>query len=296
MNGIYMSMVLLGVNPEPFRPFVYTANRLQSYLTPIPTGVQADAMGWRWCYYMQSLFTGILFILFLFLYEETKYVPIIEAEDVPSSSQDDTLTKKDQSGKDSSFTVRNVVIAKETLTSNRLNQSIPMRTWKQRLTLYTPTSEPFLPLVYRPFIILFTFPTVMFAAVQYSFMLCWLVNTAITLSVHFSYPPYNFGAAQLGYMGIGPLIGSLLGSAYSGPISDRAVVWLARRNKGFYEPEMRLHLLHLPSICTGVGLAMFGATTAHVSPQYCVIFSLPKLTRVCTGSFQLLAWEYSVLV
>jgi hypothetical protein len=200
---------------------------------------------------MLSLFTGIIFLLFLFSYEETKYVPTIESESTPTPLRD--FEKKDEGANEcSSPSVGSLVTAVSD--DHRLDPRIPLRAWRQRLALFTPTSEPIWPLVYRPFIILFTFPAVMFTAIQYSFQLCWLVNVAVTSSVLFSQPPYEFNAAQLAYMGLGPLVGSLLGSIYSGPLSDRAIIWMARRNKGLFEPEMRLKLLHLPTICTVFGI------------------------------------------
>lgn len=208
---------------------------------------------------MLSIFTGLIFILFVFLYEETKYVPpaIITSPSTRTSPIPHPEPKNEQV-KESSIAITTsesmTPITTNSPTKPQFNPLIPLKTWRQRLALYTPTSDPFLPLFYRPFTILFTFPAVFFTALQYSFMLCWIINLAVTISVDFSLPPYNFNAAGLAYIGIGPLIGALLGSVYSGPVSDRAIVWMARRNRGFYEPEMRLRMLHAPSVCTAVGL------------------------------------------
>ena len=65
-------------------------------------------------------------------------------------------------------------------------------------------------------------------------------------------------------MNLAPFIGNLFGSIYSGPINDRAIRWFAKRNNGIFEPEMRLKLLHLPSVLMAGGLIMFGTTDARV--------------------------------
>jgi len=112
-------------------------------------------------------------------------------------------------------------------------------------------------------------------------MLCWLTSLAVTISEDFSAPPYNFGAAGLAYMGVGPLIGACFGSIYSGPISDRAIVWMARGNYGYYEPEMRLRLMHIPSICTAVGLVglAFLLTMSLFTINYPARFLIKKTIR-----------------
>lgn len=40
------------------------------------------------------------------------------------------------------------------------------------------------------------------------------------------------------------------------------------RNRGFFEPEMRLYILHLPVLGMASGLVMFGATAARVCCNY----------------------------
>jgi hypothetical protein len=47
----------------------------------------------------------------------------------------------------------------------------------------------------------------------------------------------------VGLMSIPALVGNTLGTIVSSPFSDRLILWLARKNNGVYEPEMRLWLL-----------------------------------------------------
>ncbi len=58
------------------------------------------------------------------------------------------------------------------------------------------------------------------------------VGSAIILSGIFSGPPWNFDAAQIGYIGAGPFIGGLIGSVVTGFTGDYVIKYLTRRNKG----------------------------------------------------------------
>lgn len=140
----------------------------------------------------------------------------------------------------------------------------PKNTYWQRMRFVTATPESLWRLFIAPVSVLFL-PHVLFTAVQYSSSICWLVLYSATSPIIFSAPPYLFTASGLGNMLLGPLVGTIIGSAYAGILSDRLVVLLAKRNNGIFEPEMRLHLLLPVYFAMGGGLIIFGVTAAHVS-------------------------------
>jgi hypothetical protein len=148
---------------------------------------------------------------------------------------------------------------------HELNHTIPMKTWRQRLTPWSYTPEPIWPYFYRPFVVLTTFPAVLFCAVQYACSIVWLNILLTVIAMVFPGPPYLFTPQQVGYMSLGPFVGNLIGSCYGGFFGDRSILFFARRNKGYYEPEMRLYILLLPAVTLCGGLIMFGATVAKVS-------------------------------
>ena len=279
MNALYLTMVMSG-----------------SFLTPVAAGVQATDQGWRWCYYLLSIFTGLLLLCFVFFYEETKIIPKIDAvviSTTESPAPEDTHTKDT----DKSIDIKRVlsqdpttgrVVAASQPYTERIDSSIPRRTWRQRLEFVTYTPEPLATVAIRPLRVLW-YPHVLFAALQYAAGLSWLTVLASVVSIVFSQAPYNFSPAAIGYMGLGPFIGNIFGSIYSGPINDRAIRWFAKRNHGVFEPEMRLKMLHLPSLLMALGLIMFGITTAKVSfwhseERLSERFANFRLYRVCTGS------------
>ncbi|KIW45113.1 uncharacterized protein PV06_03527 [Exophiala oligosperma] len=233
------------------------------FLTPVAAGAQATAHGWRWCYYTLGITQTILAIVFLFGYEETKYNRVSNGlPDLQSSVQLDgvkTSLDQDQDLKEGQTDVQ----SEPGLAVSITEAEIPApNTYWQRMRFVTTTPESLWRLFIAPVSVLFL-PHVLFTAIQYSSSICWLVLYSATSPIIFSAPPYLFTASGLGNLLLGPLVGTIIGSAYAGILSDRLVVWLAKRNHGVFEPEMRLHLLLPVYFAMGGGLIIFGVTAAH---------------------------------
>ncbi len=145
-----------------------------------------------------------------------------------------------------------------------INTDIPMASWRVRLRWSTPTSESLWNLFYVPFVVLATFPHVMFTALQYASGVMWLVILSTIFSIVLAAPPYNMNTAGIGYMSLGPFVGNLIGSIYGGFLGDYVVVFCAKRNYGFFEPEMRLYLMYLPALAMSGGLIMLFTTLDKV--------------------------------
>lgn len=230
-----------------------------SFLTPMAAGAQAVTQGWRWSYYALSISLTGLFFIFVFLFEETKYIPVtIGARDgVPQEVASEQVKDGEDDKKDPLADL-------EAIKSNVNQESIPLNTYRQRLRLVTKTSESLWRIAILPVRVI-TLPHVAFTALQFASGVCWLVLYLTATSVIFSSPPYNFSTAGVGYMNLGPFVGNVLGSIYGGPFADWLVVRLARRNGGIFEPEMRLYPLILTVITMAGGLVMFGLTADRVS-------------------------------
>jgi hypothetical protein len=81
-----------------------------------------------------------------------------------------------------------------------VNYSIPMRPWKRRYALWTSngnhvSSYEWWRHLYQPFALLFLFPAIAFAAVEWAFCLSALSVVAVSSSDLYPLPPYNFSAA-----------------------------------------------------------------------------------------------------
>ncbi|PYH46926.1 putative MFS transporter [Aspergillus saccharolyticus JOP 1030-1] len=247
MNALYMTMMMIG-----------------SFLTPMAAGVQATRQGWRMSYRTLGICTAVMFLLFVVFYEETKYTVVIDGVDEQHENvnepQVDVLSSTKRDSK--SAITEDLSPSTEASSAERveIDDTIPMNSWRQRLALMTYTSESIWPYYYRPFEILFTFPAVLCCGLQYACGVMWLTIMSSVLSLVLPLPPYLFSPEQIGFMSVGPFIGNLIGSFYGGYLGDRSLRYFARRNKGYFEPEMRLYILHIPAIALCGGLIMFGVT------------------------------------
>jgi hypothetical protein len=104
-----------------------------------------------------------------------------------------------------------------------------------------------------------TIPAVAYAALIYGIVTaCYQVSVTV-IAAYMVLPPYYFTSDQIGLMsGIPGFIGTSLGTLLSGFFSDKIILWLSKRNRGVYEPEMRLWLLLAFGIFVPVGLLLFG--------------------------------------
>ncbi|KAJ5947353.1 hypothetical protein N7466_000368 [Penicillium verhagenii] len=227
-------------------------------LAPLAGGFITLSQGWRWVWWWMVILFGVGFVSFVFFYEETMFnAPPINGLSVPEA----TLDKKDKLDTEpvkGTLDSHAVALQSEIV---EVDQSIPHKTYLKKLSLWTNSPMPFGQLLkhsYQPFLILFSFPAVFFMAVQYGIMTTCTTVPVTTLSSVMTLPPYNFGSAQIGLMGIPPFLGTSLGALVCGPLSDYIALYLAKRNKGIFEPEMRLWLSLVFMPLVPAGLFMFG--------------------------------------
>lgn len=77
-------------------------------------------------------------------------------------------------------------------------------------------------------------------------------------------PPYNFDAIGVGLMNVAPFVGALIGFPCGGWLSDKSILWLSKKNRGIYEPEMRLWLALPVAVLGPASILMFGLGLAYV--------------------------------
>lgn len=208
-----------------------------------------------------------MLIWFICFYEESKYIPSVGGTAPETGSfGNDNLEAMATPAKEQDPKADELDLNATQTRQSFIDPNIPMLPYRQRLRLITKTDDSLTRSAWTPFYILFKFPHVMYTALMYAFGLAWISVIGVTISVVFPYPPYNFGPLGVGNMSLGSFIGCIIGSLYAGIGSDRAIVFFSKRNHGYYEPEMRLHLNHLPAVAQAAGILMFGITVAKVSP------------------------------
>ncbi|KAJ5966294.1 hypothetical protein N7481_013008 [Penicillium waksmanii] len=230
-------------------------------LAPLAGGFITLSQGWRWVWWWMAILFGAGLLAFIFLYEETMFafepidgVPVADrtASALPGDKDAEALAHGD------------VDIAKRDEVPYEpveVDYSIPKKTYLQKLSLWSDSPVSFGQVAkhsYQPFLIMFSIPAVLFMAVEYGIMTACTTVPVTTLSSVMTLPPYNFGSAQIGLMGIPPFIGTCLATVICGPLSDSIALYLAKRNGGIYEPEMRLWLCLVFVPLVPAGLFMFG--------------------------------------
>ncbi|CCF35681.1 hypothetical protein CH063_07412 [Colletotrichum higginsianum] len=240
-NGIYIISVMLG-----------------NTLIPTISGVQAEAQGWRWAYYTTAICLTVITFVFLFFFEETKYVPVSVGQSSQAGPHEVEGMKEPPASATSKLDGSTIVRLGHRATATTLEPP-QMKTFRQRMQFLTPTSEP----LFRGFVTPFRTSMllhVLFTAVQSANAIFFLVLMSSVNPIVFSAPPYSFGTAGVGLMLVGPFIGNAIGSLYGGFCGDWVAVRLAKRSNGVFEPEFRLYILVLPAVLMGSGLAIYGVT------------------------------------
>ncbi|KAH9228316.1 hypothetical protein K456DRAFT_1753753 [Colletotrichum gloeosporioides 23] len=230
-NGFYITSVMIG-----------------NFLAPTLAGIQAAFMGWRWAYYTVGIILTILFLLFLFFFEETKYVLVsvgVSTVEDPDLQETQNKLRKSKSNATAPHLANDRQLP-EKYEDQGIEQVGPQillpNKYRQRMRLSTPTEESLLSSYIAPFKMA-VFPHVVFSAIQCANAVAFLVLLTSINSIIFAAPPYDFSTAGVGLMLIGPFIGNMIGS-----------------NRGIFEPEMRLYVLFIPALLMGVGVVIFGIT------------------------------------
>jgi MFS family permease len=232
-----------------------------AFLGPVASGYVVISQGWRWMWWWCVIFIGINLIAVIFGFEESKYIPVLTGsratvtQGARRASLEGTEPPKDD--------IKAAETGAVEQTTSHVDTSIPMKTYKQRLALITKTDAPIVQHFWQPVAILFTFPAVAYTALTYGGV---LATFAIMTSVQATYlllPPYNFGAQGIGLMNLPPFIGGLFGFVVGGYLNDWSAKWLAKRNQGIFEPEMRLWLALPATLTIPAGILIFGFGLAN---------------------------------
>ncbi|MCJ1281620.1 hypothetical protein MMC26_000940 [Xylographa opegraphella] len=260
--------------------FYVWAQNIGGSLAPVAAGYITVSQGWRWVWWWCTIFFGVALVAYIFLYEETKYDhSAIQGVDLRASQ--DPVAEFGQTASDEEASIEKKTDLSEAKLEPRtsrgsagpeayrsrhlsvidIDSSIPRKSYVQRLAFWTSSPGPlshFFRHSYQPFLVLFTIPGVFFVSLTYGALIAMSTVQVTTLSSWMAEPPYNFNAAQIGLMSLPSWIGSTLGALVVGPLSDWLIVYLARRNHGIYEPEMRLWVIVAFIPFVPAGLFMFG--------------------------------------
>ncbi|KAJ5444328.1 uncharacterized protein N7458_008200 [Penicillium daleae] len=233
-----------------------------AFLGPVASGYIVDSQGWRWIWWWCVIFFAITLICVIFLFEESKFVPVLNGQSLVSTTPAQAIDISEDSKAKS--TIDHETTTEQTPASRvGTNLEIKPKTYFERMALVTPTNESLLPHFWQPIETLFTFPAVTYAAITYGSTLAWFAMMTSLQATYMLMPPYNFNAIGIGLMNLAPFVGAVLGFPVGGYLSDKSILWLSKKNGGIYEPEQRLWLA-LPSVVFGpASILLFGLGLAY---------------------------------
>lgn len=195
-----------------------------SSLASIICGQITSGIGWIWIFHLLQIFNVIQFVLMFLFCPETTYL----RDHVYDIDQSQT-EKLDQL-----VEMEHRAALTETTTGQTAPPPIPTKkTFVQELAVYTGKYEEanIIKLIIGPFITLLNLATC-WEAVCAGVLTMWYVTSGISQAAIFAGPPWNYDAAQIGYLSAGPFVGGLVGSAICVFTSDPMIKFLAKLNKG----------------------------------------------------------------
>ncbi|KAK8146169.1 hypothetical protein G3M48_003495 [Beauveria asiatica] len=250
-----------------------------AYLGPVASGYIVNSQGWRWVWWWCVILFAVNLVMIILFFDESKYISIIQGQSDPRSTPATCSNKPgnvqfvgDQLGKVESGLQTIVSTAKDSTAKDvgpvhvLIDPTIPLKTRRQRLALVTKTDGSIVKDFYHPLVLLFSFPAIAFIALTYGSLLAWFAVTTSVQATYLFSPPYNFTAAGVGLMNLAPFIGTIPAIWVGGYLNDKSIVWLARRNGGIYEPEMRLWMSIPMAFVTPAGILMFGLGLYYQAP------------------------------
>ncbi|KAF9055995.1 MFS general substrate transporter [Panaeolus papilionaceus] len=204
-------------------------------------------LSWQMGFWFVTIPLGLCVLLIFFFVPETTYIrkPANSSLSSDKESRDKASLEGPQSDAES---------------------SVPMRkTYLSQLKIYngTFTAASIFRLFMRPFPFLLS-PVFWFLFLCFGMQTVWLSLMPLCSSTIFTIE-YGFDATQIGLTNLGGIVGIVLATAFTGPLTDWGTVWLSKRNKGIYEPEFRIFFVG--SMLFGVfGYAGWAVGTSHNMP------------------------------
>ncbi|KAJ7108064.1 MFS general substrate transporter [Mycena crocata] len=207
-----------------------------------------QSLGFRWAFRFFAIAAGVLCVVQFFFMPESTFVrePLVPRVKTEASSSNGSEGEKAQ------VETREVEEGGQTMKPLRGYLS-SLRPWSG---VYKTRSNP-LTLFMRPLLMFFT-PIVFWAGLIYGLGITFLVLFAVSVSIIFSSPPYNFHAASVGLTYLGPLVSAFIATLFAGPLTGYCARVLSKRNKGIFEPEFKLLPIILYLIFGVMGFVGFG--------------------------------------
>lgn len=196
----------------------------------------AEHVGWRSFFWLNVGLLGLVLLLQIFFFPETKW---------HRAHPDETHVEQDtDQGTDSEKVAE--VLQRENVNAEEVAEQDPYlhrgSPSKRQFMLWQVDGNSFKTVLMSFWVPwkLLAFPIVELAAFIVSWSSSVFLTLNLTQSQAFAQPPYNFNSQTIGFFNFAILIGAFIGLASNGPFSDWISMRATRKNNGIREPEMRL--------------------------------------------------------
>lgn len=266
-------------------------------IAPIISGYVIVNLGWRWAFWLMAITFGVVLLFTICFFPETTFdraesaatTKVPHPQKTPSSSTFDVISDEKSPSPPSTS-------ARDPEPHGSINDAyLP---WTQTLCLShfkIRNQSQILRNLATPFLILRS-PAVLWACAMWSVVFSWLILQSAVAQQIFGAAPYNMSSIEIGvFIGVAPLIGSVIGTVFGGFASDLSSKWMAARNDGIYEPEFRLVIM-IPFIITWV-VGIFGlgiALDREASSIVCGVFLAILGCAVGVGCTGIVAYSNDV--
>lgn len=219
---------------------------------PIIAGPMAWNVGWRSFFWLNVGLLGLVLALLVFFFPETRWHRAHPQEIVNAQNE---LQARETNSSEQEKPVKvtqdeNVAESNDNRSDPFLGKGYPSKKQFKIWQLGEHNLKTLLFAFWTPWKLL-AFPIVELAAFVVSWSASLFLSINLTQSQAFAAPPYNFNSQTIGFFNFAIWIGSFIGLATNGPLSDWISMRATKKNRGIREPEMRLPAL-IPFVIIGI--------------------------------------------
>ncbi|KAI9367279.1 major facilitator superfamily domain-containing protein [Aspergillus egyptiacus] len=216
---------------------------------PIIAGPMAQHVGWRHFFWFNTALLGVVLILLIFFFPETKWPRLPPATTTAESPSLENKPDPEKPTEDTTTTTVHENLPEpepesgtSTAPVSRVGRGSPSKQQFKLFQLAGTSIKTLITSFWIPWKLL-AFPIIELAAFNVSWSASVFLAVNLTQSQAFAAPPYNFSSQTIGFFNFAVLIGALIGLVTNGPLSDWISMRATVRNRGIREPEMRLPAL-----------------------------------------------------
>jgi MFS family permease len=240
-----------------------------SNLVSVITGPITTNLGWKYCFWILLPFCCVQYILMILFCPESSYKrnALYDLDTLVDENLEQLVALEKKYGKNdsSSNSLSKNVESDEKLVSRMRSDFSASTVPTKRKSFFRRlapaggvySEDNLIRLIFAPFLAL-TNLAALWVVVMSGLIVAWYVGVSFIMAQWFSPPPYDYTAADVGYLSVGPAVGGLLASLFMSITSDPLIKFCVKRNKGIYEPEFRLFPMILCLIFTVLGLSLYG--------------------------------------